>query len=482
MVFSSLIFIYAYLPLTLGVYYLIPARQWQARNFWLFIMSLVFYAWGEPVYVFLMLGSIVLNWGGAWLLQRARGQGRESRARGWMLATVAIDLVLLGVFKYAGFIAETLQGAVLPSLSIPHIALPIGISFYTFQIVSYVIDLYRGDARYEPSIVSLGMYITMFPQLIAGPIVRFTDIQDNIGERRVSAQTAYDGISRFLVGMAKKVLIANPMGEFRDVILSYSVDGGTSGLAWLSIFCYTLQIYYDFSGYSDMAIGLGRLLGFDFPENFDHPYISRSVTEFWRRWHMTLSSWFREYVYIPLGGNRKGLARQLFNLLVVWSLTGLWHGAAWNFVLWGLYFVALLIIEKRGFGKVLDRAPAWLSTSLTLFAVMVSWILFASPDISHAVNWIAALFGRGSGIALSPAAGLHPLGDATRYLWRSAALLLVVGAIGATPWPQRLWAGMRQRWPRTGEVLSGIGMVLLLVLTTASLVASGYNPFLYFRF
>jgi len=342
MVFSSLTFLYAYLPIVLAVYFAVPLR-W--RNLVLLIVSLFFYGWGEPVYVLIMIASIIINWLFGKGISAYRDKDRK-RAGKLLAVCMVFNLLLLGFFKYFDFFAENLNALGLHFIHPLHLGLPIGISFYTFQTMSYPIDLYRHDTDPQKSLVSFGAYVCMFPQLIAGPIVRYTDIAKQLNSRTITAEGFSEGILRFMTGLAKKVLLANSVGQVYESIAALSVSQQSALTAWLGAICYTFQIYYDFSGYSDMAIGLGRMLGFDFLENFNYPYISRSITEFWRRWHMSLSFWFRDYVYIPLGGNRLGMRRQIFNIMVVWLLTGFWHGASWNFVLWGVFYGIVLIMEK----------------------------------------------------------------------------------------------------------------------------------------
>nr|MBQ4257994.1 MBOAT family protein [Clostridia bacterium] len=348
MVFSSLVFLFAYLPFTLLVYYLVPRR---ARNLFLFFINLVFYGWGEPMLVFLMLFNIVFNYIGGYLVDRFRENAKRKRL--FLVLTCTLDLLILAIFKYTGMISETLN--LLPFLNIPElkISLPIGISFYTFQTMSYVIDVYRDDAPVSKSFINFGTYVALFPQLIAGPIVRYRDVADQLRSRCETIDQFSLGVRRFCVGLGKKVLIANQMGALTSAVFESGEQNGVLG-TWLGIIAYTFQIYFDFSGYSDMAVGLGHMLGFRFKKNFDYPYISGSITEFWRRWHISLGSWFREYVYIPLGGSRVRVLRHILNLMAVWMLTGLWHGASWNFLLWGLYYGILLVLEKYVFGKYLE--------------------------------------------------------------------------------------------------------------------------------
>ncbi|MBQ6274243.1 MAG: MBOAT family protein [Oscillospiraceae bacterium] len=460
MVFSSNIFLFFFLPITLALYYLTPRR---GRNLTLLLTSLVFYGWGEPVYLLLMVFTILLNYFcGLWIAAR-QARGRSAKAA--LTVSVVLNLALLGTFKYAGLFARSLR--LLPGLGglpVPELVLPIGISFYIFQSMSYVIDLYRGKASLQRSPLRFGAYVAMFPQLIAGPIVRYRDVAEQLESRRENLPQFASGVSLFILGLSKKLLLANPMGALWENLQAQ--PGCLS--AWCGMFAYTLQIYFDFSGYSDMAIGLGRMLGFEFLKNFDYPYISRSVTEFWRRWHISLSTWFREYVYIPLGGNRRGLRRQLLNLLIVWALTGLWHGASWNFLLWGLYYAVLLIAEKLFLGRLLEKLPGLLRTLLVLLAVALGWMLFYFEDSAALFAFLGRLF-------RPEASGLPALHRILAYLPTA-----LIAALCATPLPERLWARLRQRpWADWGRI-PALGALLLLCI--AALASQSYNPFIYFRF
>ena len=453
MVFSSLTFLCLFLPLTLGLYYLCPRR---GRNAVLLAASLVFYAWGEPKYVLLMVLSIAANYGFGLLL----GRGDRLR-RLWLILGVAFNLAMLGLLKYADLLLRTWNGLTAGNLPLLQLALPIGISFYTFQAMSYIIDVYRGKARAQKNPVDFGAYIAMFPQLIAGPIVRYTDVADRLRDRQVTPEAFAGGLLRFSVGLGKKVLLANQLGT----LWALAFQGSPAALlAWLGALAFTLQIYFDFSGYSDMAIGLGAMLGFSFPENFRYPYTAKSVTEFWRRWHISLSTWFREYLYIPLGGNRRGSARQLLNLGIVWALTGLWHGADWNFLLWGLYYFLLLALEKLFLLRRLERLPAIFGRLYTLLAVVLGWVLFACGT-EALPGYLGALFGK-NGLA----------GTLDLYYLGKYACLLLLGALASTELPRRLWDRIGPFWPQA------LGSLALLGLSLAFLIAESYNPFLYFRF
>ena len=458
MVFSSNIFLFFFLPAALILYYLSPRRF---RNLTLFLVSLVFYGWGEPVYLFLMLFVILLNYLSGMLLAKAREKKRMILA-----GSIAVNLLLLGFFKYAAFFVRTVNSVLPPSsaLPVPAIALPIGISFYIFQSMSYTIDVYRGEVAAQKDPVTFGAYVSMFPQLIAGPIVRYKDVAIQLKERRESLPAFSYGVQLFIIGLAKKVLLANRMGELWEALRG---TGGTCA-AWVCVFAYSLQIYFDFSGYSDMAIGLGRMLGFDFLRNFDYPYTAKSVTEFWRRWHISLGTWFREYVYIPLGGNRRGAGRQMFNILMVWFLTGLWHGADWNFVLWGLYYALLLILEKRFLLKRMEKWPGSVRVFLTFLTVSIGWILFSYTDLGEIRQLLVRLFTLSGETAYS------------RNRILAYLPLLLICLAGSTPVP----AGLAKRLALRKErpALRAGFFTALLLLCTASLAARSYNPFIYFRF
>ena len=460
MVFSSLVFIFLYFAAVLLLYFMAPKC---VRNLLLLIVNLLFYAYGEPIYVLLMLGSITANYLLGIAVERIQNRNGKKAV---LIFSVILNLAALGWFKYAGLMFDTLQ--LIPALSeLPDIsiALPIGISFYTFQAMSYVIDVYREDCKATLNYVDFAAYISLFPQLIAGPIVRFCDVAEQLHRRNISAEKFSWGVRMFCIGLAKKVLLAN---QFAVLWESVSADPTAAGTAacWMGMVAYTLQIYFDFGGYSDMARGLGAMLGFDFCINFDYPYISQSITEFWRRWHVSLSSWFRDYVYIPLGGSRKGNGRTACNLLIVWMLTGFWHGAGWNFLLWGLYYGVLLLIEKFVLGSVIQRIPAAIRWCYTLLLVMIGWVFFASPDLSSAVLYLKELF---AGSRAANAAGL--LG------W---VPLFSIGAIASTPLFSTLWG----RWDgcNAAAITETALCFLVLIFAVASLVSGSYNPFLYFRF
>ncbi|MBQ6020745.1 MAG: MBOAT family protein [Clostridia bacterium] len=471
MVFSSTEFLTLFLPLITLFYFIFPVKL---RNGLLLAFSLVFYAWGEPVYVTIMLASIGMNY--LFGLGIDRFRSREKTKKALLAVSVVCNLSMLGVFKYADFVIDNLN--LLPGVSLPAagIALPIGISFFTFQAMSYVIDVYRATAPVQKNILNFGLYISLFPQLIAGPIVRYSTVAEQIAHRRTDFDLAAQGIRRFITGLAKKVLIANNVGFLWARISA--ADAPPAADAWLGAIAFAFQIYFDFSGYSDMAIGLGRIFGFRFLENFDYPYISRSVTEFWRRWHISLGTWFREYLYIPLGGNRRGAAKQVRNILIVWLLTGLWHGASWNFVLWGLYYGVLLLLEKFVVGKILNRAPAAVGRICTLLAVLFGWVLFALDDTGALFSYFGAMFGANGGF-----------GSETAYLLTTNAPTLLIAAFASLPFGARfgkMLSGRAESATRRKRVLffaaETVWYGLLFLLSTAYLVDSTYNPFIYFRF
>lgn len=464
MVFSSLPFLYYFLPVLLLCYFIIPDR---AKNYVLLLFSLIFYTVGEPTYIVLMLFSIAQAYVFALLVS---GSDKTGTRRLFLIITLLLELLPLLICKYSGFIVSNLNLAAGLSIPIPSIRLPVGISFYTFQLIGYSVDVYRKRCDAQKNPLTLALYVSLFPQLIAGPIVRYSDVCEQLSDRVHSIGKFSDGIVRFTVGMSKKVLIANTLGE-----LCKNLGGSVLG-TWGYAVAASLQIYYDFSGYSDMAIGLGHMFGFDFPENFNYPYISGSVSEFWRRWHMTLGSWFRDYVYIPMGGNRVSKPRWILNILTVWMLTGLWHGAEWTFVIWGLYFAVFLVLEKL-LSPITSRLPAAIRHVGVLFIVMVSFMIFDAGTITEAVSEIGTLFGIGTADAVDPTSA---------YYLKSYAATLLIAAIGSTPLPKILYdkllsahsAGVRVG----GYVFSTIIVMSALVISTAYLVDGSYNPFLYFRF
>ncbi len=467
MVFSSITFLFLFLPITLVVYYLVPVRF---KNIALLVASLFFYAWGEPVYVILMILSIAFNYVCGWEIEKKRSDKRAARMT--LIIAIAVNIGLLGVFKYSGFFVDLIGSALHLQLRFAEPALPIGISFYTFQALSYIIDVYRGNAKTQKNILNFALYITMFPQLIAGPIVRYTDIDRQLTKRSFSWDKFGHGVFLFLIGLAKKAILANGIGAlFETINAQVSADQAVPGVAWIGAVSYMLQIYFDFSGYSDMAIGLGYMFGFRFRKNFDYPYISKSITEFWRRWHISLSTWFREYVYIPLGGNRVSVPRNILNLLIVWFLTGFWHGASWNFIFWGVYYGVLLILEKFVWGKALAKLPAFVQHIYSLLIVLVGWVFFFSDTMRSAVHYLGTMFG-----AVDFAGNL----SSVMYFLSNNWLLLLAGVICSTAIPMRITNAVGYSGKRKA-VYIGV-MLVLFVLALSCLITETYNPFLYFRF
>lgn len=472
MVFSSFVFLLAFLPIVLLLYYLCPARL---RNLVLLVFSLVFYAWGEPVYVLIMLFSIVFDYANGRLIEHFKNKNCPGKAKAALIVDLCGNLAILGFFKYTDFVIGSINSITGAGLSLLHIALPIGISFYTFQTMSYTIDVYRGEVAAQKNILTFATYVTLFPQLIAGPIVQYKTIAEQMEHRKENTSDFSEGIHRFMIGLGKKVLIANNIGALWDAIAVLPVDGLAAGTAWLGALAYTFQIYFDFSGYSDMAIGLGKMFGFHFLENFNYPYISKSITEFWRRWHISLSSWFKEYVYIPLGGNRCKIAKQIRNILVVWMLTGIWHGANWNYVLWGCYYGALLLIEKLVLKKVLNRLPGIIQRIYTMFFVVIGWIIFKCEDMAYGISYLKAMFG-GFGQGL--------WNNETIYLLGNYAVLFVLAILGSTMLPKKaagvVLGGRKRTWAE--NVIYIAFYAVIFFVSVAYLVDATYNPFLYFRF
>ncbi len=461
MVFSSIIFLFIYLPCVLFLYYITPRK---GRNLLLFIVNLFFYGWGEPKLIVLMLISTLVNYISGLLIGRMKNEdgSNTKSAKAVLVISIIINIGLLGYFKYAGFIGNILH------FKVGDIPLPIGISFYTFQTMSYTIDVYRNDAHTQKNFITFGTYVSLFPQLIAGPIVRYRDVEEQLIERHENLEQFTAGVKIFMIGLCKKVLLANQMGRLWDIMRE---DAGTGWLgAWIGIIGYTLQIYFDFCGYSEMAIGLGKMFGFDFLINFDYPYISKSITEFWRRWHISLSTWFKEYIYIPLGGNRKGLPRQIFNMFVVWTLTGIWHGANYNYILWGLYFFLLLVLEKSFLLNWLKKMPAVLSHIYALFLITFGWVIFYFEDMGELRSYLGRMFIINNGFVSHDC-----LVTITAYL-----PLIAAAVFACTPGGKKLYSKVEKKsWSWIPDtVLCMLG----LIVCTASLVSSGYNPFLYFKF
>ena len=472
MVFSSLEFLLGFLPCLLVIYFIIPAKVRWLRNLVLLAFSLFFYQWGADQLVLLMVASILVNYLGG-LMAGRRDHPVLAKFGVWFAAVLGLGL--LGWFKYAGFLAQTVcdLGFAIP---VPHITLPIGISFFTFQGLSYVIDVYRGDAPTQKNPLDVALYVALFPQLVAGPIVRYTTVMEDITHRRETLDEFAAGVTRFCFGLAKKMVIANAMGQIADGVFNQTAANLDPGLAWVGALAYTFQIYFDFSAYSDMAIGLGRMFGFHFLENFNYPYISKSVTEFWRRWHISLSTWFRDYVYIPLGGNRCVKWKHVRNITVVWLLTGLWHGAAWTFILWGVWFCLLLLGEKFLWGGVLNKTPALVRHGYTMLAVVISWVLFRSVDLPQAWAYLGAMFGQTTGLAQD--------GQAAYYLleYWPEWLLAIVASLPVKGWLQE----KRNPGGNLGQTIliwAPKGLALgLLGLSYLKLVTSSFNPFIYFQF
>ena len=463
MLFTSISFLYYFLPIVIILYFIVPKKF---KNFILFLSSIFFYFCGEPIYTFLMIGEIFIAYVGARYLEK-------HRKKSILVSLLAIHIGALGLFKYSDFTINNINQIFGSKIPLLKLALPIGISFYTFQIISYVVDVYRGKVKAQKSFLKLATYVSLFPQLIAGPIVRYETIEKELDNRTSNFENFAYGVRRFVIGLGKKVLIANMLGELCDV---FSTTNEKSVLFyWIFAISYSLQIYFDFSAYSDMAIGLGRMFGFHFLENFNYPYISKSITEFWRRWHMSLSSWFRDYVYIPLSGNRKGTIILVRNIFIVWALTGIWHGANWTFVIWGLMFGIMLIIEKLFLTKHLEKMPSILQRIYVLFTVMISFIIFNANSIGEAWNNIIGLFG---------ANGESLINASTVYYLKSYLVVLVIAIIGSTPLLKNIIEKLKTKTNANKiiNLLEPIAMASILIIVTAYLVDNSYNPFLYFRF
>lgn len=473
MVFSSLLFLFIFFPIVLILYFIVPK---SFRNLVLFLFSLVFYAWGEPVYILIMIFSTVVDYTHGLLVEKFMNDNNMKKAKIVVISSMIINLSLLGFFKYSDFFIQninTVFGSAIPLLKI---ALPIGISFYTFQTMSYTIDVFRGEAKAQKNIISFGAYVALFPQLIAGPIVQYKTIANQLNYRKESITQFNYGISRFIFGVGKKVLLANNIGYLWSQINSINIDELTVVTSWIGIIAFSFQIYFDFSGYSDMAIGLGNMFGFKFLENFNYPYMSRSITEFWRRWHISLGTWFKEYVYIPLGGNKKGFPKQIRNILIVWLLTGIWHGASWNFIAWGVYFGILLIIEKIYLLKKLEKLPRFVSHFYTLFLVVISWAIFAFDSLGQGLSYIKVMFGFGTG-------GL--INDESIYFLYTNAVLIAILIIASTNIPIRIANQIKLKLTNklyTIEIVRSVIFIGIFIVSVAYLVDASFNPFLYFRF
>ena len=467
MVFSSLSYLLLFMPLVILLYFIAPRKL---RNLLLFIVSLLFYAWGEPIYVVLMIFSTLVDYSHGLLIEK--WDDKPALRRAVLISSCVINLGLLCFFKYAGFAVQSVNDLFGLSLTVPKIALPIGISFYTFQTMSYTIDVYRRKCPVQHNIISFGCYVAMFPQLIAGPIVRYVTIAEELDNRVETWDGFFEGTKRFLLGMSKKVLLANGVGALWESVAAQPASELSALTAWLGILAYAFQIFFDFSGYSDMAIGLGRMFGFSFPDNFRYPYISRSVTDFWRRWHITLSTWFREYLYIPLGGNRCSVPRHIFNLAVVWLATGFWHGASWNFVAWGAYFGVLLIAEKYLWGKYIEKAPGIVGWLYTALIVIFGWVLFAFENFSRGFAFMGTMLGSGTGLFDA---------QAIRLLLDNGLVLLIC-AVASTPLMANVLGKLQKARPKLHTGVIYAAMIAGFALCMVYVINAGYNPFLYFRF
>ncbi len=471
MVFSSAVFLFVFFPLTLFLYFIPSFKNKELdikkKNFILCVASLIFYAWGEPVYIILMLISVIFNYNLG--LDIDYNKDKQTKKKVLIIVGVVFNLFLLSFFKYWGFILDNINSIFSLEIEFRALPLPVGISFYTFQILSYIIDVYKGKVKAQNKLLPFACYITMFPQLIAGPIVQYSDIERQLHKRTITTEKTAEGIVIFIKGLGKKVLFANTIGAVYTEVLTHELDSLSVVSVWIGILAYTMQIYFDFSGYSDMAIGLGKMLGFEFLQNFNFPYKATSVTDFWRRWHISLSSWFRDYVYIPLGGNRKGTVRTIINLLIVWSLTGLWHGAAWNFIVWGAFYGILLILEKYVFAGILKYIPKPIKYIATMCIVMIGWVFFSSETLAVSVDYIKAMFNFGGVI----------IDDYAKYLLSTNIIPLILMSLSATGAFEYAFS---QRKDRLSNVVRYIVYAVIFVLCILYLISETYNPFLYFRF
>lgn len=467
MVFSSLTFLFFFLPIVLLIYYISPAK---VKNMVILISGILFYAWGEPFYIIIMLLSTAIDYTAGRFIDFYDKD--EKKRKIFLLVSVCMNLGLLSVFKYSSFIIGNINGLLGTELFDPQLPLPIGISFYTFQSMSYTIDLYFRKIKVQKNIISFTSFVTLFPQIVAGPIVRYEDIANEIDDRRITISDVGSGASIFIKGLAKKVLLANNIGLVWTEIKAMDYSVMPAMTAWIGILAFTFQIYFDFSGYSDMAVGLGKMLGFTFPQNFNHPYISKSVSEFWRRWHITLGSWFRSYVYIPMGGNRNGKGRTLINLLVVWALTGLWHGSSWNFILWGLYFGIIIILERIGLSKLLEKLPSFVRIAYTFILVVFGWVLFETASLTDAADYFGAMFGAG---------GMAADGYSI-YLLLTNAVVFLLCVFASGELADKIRGKLSGKFPSAYSCGVPVVQTVLLLVCTAFLVDATYNPFLYFRF
>lgn len=468
MVFSSLLFLFIFLPSLVLIYYVTPRKF---RNLLLFIASLIFYAWGEPIYILIMIFSSLVDYTHGILIDKYRKNELISKII--LLSSIVINLGLLGFFKYYDFIISTINGFLGISLKTLNLPLPIGISFYTFQTMSYTIDVYRGKTSVQRNIIDFGTYVSLFSQLIAGPIVVYKTIEEQLRHRKETLDNFGQGVERFVIGLGKKVLLANNIGLLWDEVKKIPSGDLTVVTAWLGIIAFAFQIYFDFSGYSDMAIGLSKMFGFEFPENFNYPYISKSITEFWRRWHISLGNWFKDYVYIPLGGNRCSNLKNYRNLFIVWFLTGLWHGASWNFILWGIYFGVIIALEKAVLLKWLQKIPSFFNHFYALFLILIGWVLFSFENLTYGTQYLGAMFGiLGKGIINS---------DSLYFLY-NYALIIIILVLVSTPIPFRLFNMLLEKHRNIYYMTSFVSNVVIMFLSVAYLVDASYNPFLYFRF
>ena len=468
MVFSSILFLFYFLPLVFILYFLSPRKY---KNTVLFLSSLIFYSWGEPKYIWIMIFSTIMDYSCGRFVDFYNKKGQNYQSRLWLLVSIVGNLGLLGFLKYSDFIITNLNNLFHLGIPLLNITLPIGISFYTFQTMSYTIDVYRGDTKVQNNIISFGTYVTLFPQLIAGPIVRYQTVAEEIDHRLESYELFSEGIKRFILGLGKKVLLANSIGIIWDNISKLDIASIPTVTGWIGIIAFSFQIYFDFSGYSDMAIGLGKMLGFNFLENFNYPYMSKSITEFWRRWHISLGTWFKEYLYFPLGGNRVGKFKYIRNILTVWILTGIWHGASWNFALWGLYFGIILIFEKLFVLKYLEKMSPYITRIYTLGLILISWVIFAFDSFAHGLSYIKILFGIGKSAIYN---------NGSIYLLYTNLILFLILGFGSTDIPKRVWENIGAKY--NVDMLENILLLGVFILSIAYLVDQSYNPFLYFRF
>ncbi len=476
MVFSSLTFLFVFLPIVFIVYYAVPKK---AKNVVILVSGLLFYAWGEPIYVLAMILSTFIDYTAGRLIDKYDDKPRVRTA--CLIVSLVMNIGLLGTFKYLGFLINSVNGWFGLNIANPNLPLPIGISFFTFQSMSYTIDLYRRNIKVQKSAVSFMAFVTLFPQIVAGPIVRYEDVQNELDNRSVTEKMLGDGISRFITGLGKKVLIANNIGMLWAQIKAMDYGELSAVTAWLGILAFTFQIYFDFSGYSDMAIGLGKMMGFNFPENFNYPYMSHSISEFWRRWHITLGAWFRSYIYIPLGGNRKGLPRTIINLLIVWAVTGIWHGASWNFMLWGVYFGVLIILERLFMGKVLEKIPSFFSWLYTFVLVVFGWVMFDAVDTSivdvgemfgQVFAYIGAMFGA-NGVAMD---------NTATFAIVNYGVMFAICILGSSDMFKNAAEYIRKKAPEWVQYGFPVAQTAVMLASIAYITTSSYNPFLYFNF